>query len=183
MIQVIDQLRRDHRNMGVILDIVEEEMSVYSESRVPDFDVLRLIAEYALNYPDLVHHPKEDLIFERLVARDPDAHPIVGHLAEEHRRLADLTRRFASAIADAAQDAELPREWLDSLTREYLMANRFHMQVEEQHFLPRAMAILTDEDWAAINERARPADDPVFGEKVTDAYLRLHERIVRFHEE
>ena len=181
MVQVIDQLGRDHRNMRLLLDIVEEEMNSYREGRVPDFDLLRMIAEYTLHYPHLVHHPKEDLVFERLVMRDPGAEAVIGDLVEEHRRLSELTRRFAAAISNAARDVELPREWLDSLTREYLLANRMHMQTEEKHFLPRAMAMLTDEDWAAIDERVARTDDPVFGEKVADAYISLHERILKLH--
>jgi hemerythrin-like domain-containing protein len=181
MVQVIDQLGRDHRNLRLLLDIVEEEMNGYQAGRVPDFDLLRMIAEYTLHYPDLVHHPKENLVFERLVMRDPEAKAVIGDLVEEHRRLAELTRRFAAAINNAARDVELPREWLDSLAREYLLANRLHMQVEEEHFLLRAMAILTDEDCATIDERLAHADDPVFGEKVAEAYLFLHERILKLH--
>jgi hemerythrin-like domain-containing protein len=181
MVQVIEQIGRDHRNMRLLLDIVEEEMNGYWEGRVPDFDLLRMIAEYTLHYPDLVHHPREDLVFERLVMRDPGAKAVIGDLVEEHRRLAELTRRFAAAIGNAARDVELPREWLDSLAREYLLANRLHMQVEEEHFLPRALAMLTEEDWASVDERLAHADDPVFGEKVAEAYLFLHERILKIH--
>ncbi len=181
MVQVIDQLGRDHRNLSLLLDIVEEEMNAYQADRVPDFDLLRMIAEYTLHYPDLVHHPREDVVFERLVMRDPGSKPVIGDLVEEHRRLGELTRRFAAAINNVARDLALPRKWLDSLTREYLQANRLHMQAEEEHFLPRAMAVLTEEDWAAIDERLAHTDDPVFGEKVADAYLFLHERILRIH--
>jgi hemerythrin-like domain-containing protein len=181
MVQVIDQLGRDHRNLRLLLDIVEEETDAYREGGVPDFDLLRLIAEYTLHYPDLVHHPKEDLVFERLVMRNPAAGAVIGDLVEEHRRLGELSRRFAAAISNAARDVELPREWLDSLAREYLSVNRLHMQLEEEHFLPRAMAMLTEEDWAAIDERLSHANDPVFGEKVAQAYLYLHERILRLY--
>jgi hemerythrin-like domain-containing protein len=181
MVQAIDQLRRDHRNMRLLLDMVEEETNAWRESRVPDFDLLRMIAEYTLHYPELIHHPKEDLLFEWLVRRDPGAKPVIGDLVGEHRRLAELTRRFAAAMSNAAHDVELPREWLDSLTGEYLLANRLHMQTEEEHLLPRAMAMLKEEDWAAIDERLTHADDPVFGEKVAKAYLHLHERILKIH--
>ncbi|MGH6883159.1 MAG: hemerythrin domain-containing protein, partial [Hypericibacter sp.] len=104
MMQVLDQIGRDHRNMRLVLDIVEEEVSAYHEGRNPDFDLLRSIAEYTLHYPDLFHHPKEDLVFERLVMRDPSAKAVIGDLIREHERLGELTRRFAAAIANAARD-------------------------------------------------------------------------------
>jgi hemerythrin-like domain-containing protein len=176
--QIIDQLGRDHRNMRLLLDIIEEEMNAYGDGRVPDFDLLRMIAEYTLEYPDLVHHPKEDLVFERVVMRDPGANTVIGHLVREHKELGGLTRRFAGALSDAARDVELPREWLDSLTREYLLANRMHMQTEETHFFPRALAILTDEDWAEIERSAANTEDRVFGNEVAESYLYLYERIL-----
>src|SRR5215470_4965043 len=181
MVPVIDQLGRDHRNLHFLLDIVEEEMDAYRNGRVPDFDLLRMIAEYTLHYPDLVHHPRENIIFERLLMRDPGARTVIGDLVEDHRRLGELTRRFTAAISNAARDVQLPRGWLDSLAKEYLLANRLHMQGEEERFLPRAMEILTDDDWAAIDERIEHADDPVFGEKVAKPYQSLHERILKLH--
>jgi hemerythrin-like domain-containing protein len=56
------------------------------------------------------------------------------------------------------------------------------MQVEEEHFLPRAKTRLTADDWAEIDQRLTHADDPVFGEKVEEAYLYLHERVLKIHE-
>ncbi len=181
MVQMIDQLTRDHRNMRVLLDIIEEEMNAYRDGRVPDFDVLRMIAEYILDYPDIVHHPREDLVFERLVMRDPGAEAVIGHLAREHRELGELTYRFAAAMNNASLDVELPRAWLDLLAKQYLLANRMHMETEEKHFLPRALAVLTDQDWAEIEETAAHVEDPVFGKQVADANLYLYERIVKLH--
>ncbi len=179
MVQIIiEQLSRDHRNMRVLLDIIEEEMKAYRNGRVPDFDLLRMIAEYTLDYPDLVHHPKEDLVFERLVMRDPEAKAIIGHLVQEHKELSELTRRFAVAISNVARDMELSREGLDSLARQYLLANHTHMQIEETHFLPRAAAMLTDQDWIEIEQNVGHTEDPMFGKKVAEAYLFLYERIV-----
>jgi hemerythrin-like domain-containing protein len=177
MMQVLEQIQRDHRNMRLLLDIVEEEMDAYHDDRVPDFELLRSIAEYTLHYPDLVHHPKENLVFQRLVARDPAAKAVIGDLIEEHKRLGELTRRFSAAVASAARDVEMPRAWLESLAQEYLSANLAHMHLEETQFLPRAMAALTEQDWAEIDEKASRADDPVFGAKVEKAYLAIYERI------
>jgi hemerythrin-like domain-containing protein len=178
MVQIIDQLSRDHRNMRLLLDIIEEEMNAYRDGRVPDFDLLRMIAEYTLDYPTLVHHPKEDLVFDRLVMRDPEAKAIIDHLVQEHKELSELTRTFAAAISNVARDIELSREWLDSLASKYLLASRTHMQTEETHFLPRAAVTLTNEDWLEIEQNVIHTEDPMFGKKVAEAYLFLYERIV-----
>src|SRR5690242_12203448 len=98
MVRTIDELTRDHRNMRLLLDIIEKEMDRYGDGRVPDFDLLRMIGNYILEYPDVVHHPRENLVFDRLMLREPEAGAIIGHLLEEHKRLGELTRRFASAM-------------------------------------------------------------------------------------
>lgn len=179
MAQIIDQLQRDHRNMGLVLDIIEEELRAYRQDQVPDFDLLRVIAEYVLNYPDRVHHPRENLVLERLAERDPAASEAVGNLVGEHARLAQLTLEFAKAVNAAANDVELSREWFDSLAAEYLSANRRHMEAEERHFFPRAISVLTREDWADLDQQIAEPNDPLFGERVTETYLFLHERILK----
>jgi len=182
MVQVIDQLRLDHRNMRLLLAIVEDEMRVWREGGVPDIDLLRTIAEYILHYPELVHHPKEDLVFERLLRRDPEAKEVIRDLFEDHRQLAKLSSRFAAAIGNATHDIQTRREKLAPLAREYLLTYRLHMQVEEEQFLPRAMAVLTDEDWAEIDKKVAHVNDPLFGMKVAEAFLSLHKRILKTRE-
>lgn len=167
--------------MRLLLGIIEDEMDDYREGRTPDFDVMRMIAEYTLHYPDLVHHPKEDLVFARLIMRDPEAQAMIGDLVEEHKQLATLSRQLAAAVGNAARDVELPREWLHSLATKYISANRQHIEAEEKHFFPRVLAVLTDEDWAEIDKWLADRDDPVFGARVEDAYLFLHEQILRLH--
>ena len=179
MAHIIEQLRRDHRNMQQLLDIIEREMKAYRDDEFPDFDLLRMIAEYTVNYPELVHHPKENLIYGRIASRDPTLRSAVGDLTKEHQRLAEMTRRLTAAIARVSSDETLPREWLDSLVQTYLSANRHHIMIEEQKLYPRALALLTRQDWAEIDDQAASLEDPVFGSKVTAAYLYLHQRITQ----
>lgn len=181
MPRAIDQLARDHRNMRQILDIVDQEMQVYREGGTPDFDLLQLIMDYSLNYPELVHHPREDAVLRCLAQQDPDGGAAVGDLPGEHRKLSELTHRLAAAIGNAARDTVMPRDWLDAIATEYLSRLRTHMADEERILFCRALAALTDEDWAAVEAHTRNLDDPLFGGKVADDYLRLHQRIMRLH--
>ena len=89
-----------------------------------------------------------------------------------------MTQRLAAAVANVERDVETPKEWLDALVREYLARNRAHMQAEEHHFFPRAIAALNDADWAEIDGKLHRLVDPLFGGKVKQDYLRLHQRIM-----
>ena len=179
MAHIIEQLRRDHRNMRQLLDIIEREMKSYHDDEFPDFDLLRMIAEYTVNYPELVHHPKENLIYQRLVSRDRTLQTTVGDLIDEHKRLAEMTQRLAATIARVASDEQLPRDWLDSLVETYLSVIRHHIIMEEEKLYPRALALLTQQEWAEIDAQAANIEDPVFGSKVAAAYLYLHKRITQ----
>jgi hemerythrin-like domain-containing protein len=39
---------------------------------------------YMTHYPDVLHHPKEDLAFERIKQRAADSGRIVDELTEQH---------------------------------------------------------------------------------------------------
>jgi hemerythrin-like domain-containing protein len=178
-VKIIDELVRDHRNMRILFDIIDEEMTAYRKGRTPDYAVLGMIAEYILDYPNVIHHPKEDLVFKHLAIRDPGAMASLGNLINEHKRLAELTRRFAVAMANTERHSESPRKWLSGLADDYLVANRAHMRLEEAYFFPRAMARLTQADWLEIAQSRNRDDDPVFGNNAAGAYHRLYERIVK----
>jgi len=175
--RIIDQLQIDHRNMRQLLRILEKEMTVYSDGGIPDFDLMQEILDYTLHYPDMIHHPREDLLFRRLLIRDPASKAAVGDLIEEHGKLAELTRRFAAALHNAAHDAELPREWFERLAGNYIAATRQHMATEETTFFPRALAALQDSDMAELDVLTSPVDDPLFGGSIEKRYLDLHRRI------
>jgi hemerythrin-like domain-containing protein len=179
--KIFDDLQRDHRNMRALLDIVEGELEVFRSSRALDLDLLGMIMEYTLNYPQMVHHRREDAVYRRLLLRDSHAAAAVGDLIQEHTKLADLAQRFAAAIANVARGVRLQQERFDVLACEYLARNRAHMRGEEHDFFPRALARLTDEDWAELDENRMSGGDAMFGEKVATAYERLHERILLLH--
>ena len=181
MARALEELEIDHRNMRQLLDIVEEEMEGYQQDHVPDFEILHLIIDYTLNYPEISHHPREDAIYESLRRRDPAGAAAIGNLIEEHRKLSTLTHRLAAALGNVERDVEMPKEWLNSLVREYLARNRAHMHAEEQHFFPRALASLSDQDWREIDAKLHRLVDPLFGGKVAQDYLRLHQRIMALH--
>ncbi|MFQ5776029.1 MAG: hemerythrin domain-containing protein [Kiloniellaceae bacterium] len=163
MADVVGLLLQEHANLAKLLDAVERQLAVFEEGESPDYDIVQGVLDYCLNYPDLYHHPKEDLVFERLRVRDPAAAEALGDLQAEHRRLGALTRRFAAAVRNLLQDLEIPREAFDQVAREFLDHYRRHMDMEERVFLPAAVRSLTAEDWAEIDAQVTAREDPVFG--------------------
>ena len=58
-------------------------------------------------------------------------------------------------------------------------AERAHMRREETEVLPRAQALLTPEDWRAVDEAFARNSDPAFGENIRAGFEALAARITR----
>lgn len=178
MARAVESLFQDHANMAKLLDALERQVALFERGEAPDYDVVQGILDYCLNYPDLYHHPKEDLILQRLRLRDPAAAEAIGDLHGEHRRLGALTRRFAAAVRGVLQDLEIPREAFGHIAREFLTLYREHMSLEERVFLPAAVRSLSAEDWDEIDARAGERRDPVFGPEGEARFAALRAKVL-----
>lgn len=154
MAALMQALRKEHEDMAVLLDLMDRQIAQFQEGAPPDFNLVRGIIGYFLTYPDLYHHPKEDLIAERLRTRAPDQAAGLERLLNGHLDLAYLTRRLATATVDQmVRPGDEPREWFSSLGRDFIDSNRRHMAMEEAHFFPLALQVLSDGDWAELDGR------------------------------
>jgi hemerythrin-like domain-containing protein len=169
--------------MGLLLDAVERQLARFDRGETPDYDILLGVLDYSLTYPDLYHHPKEDLVYARLRRLDPAATESLDDLQAEHRTLAAVTRRFAKALRCVLQDLEVPRETFGQATREFLDTYRQHIGLEESVFFPAAEARLTAADWTAIEAEAKAQRDPLFDDKGEARYATLRAEILAWASE
>ena len=70
---IIELLSREHRNLERLLDVLEHELEIFDRGDRPDYEVIRAIVSYFEVYPELYHHPQEDLVLAKLEIRDPAA--------------------------------------------------------------------------------------------------------------
>jgi hemerythrin-like domain-containing protein len=174
------QLVTDHRNMAQLLDVLQSEMEDYRQSRHVDFAILSMLLDYILNFPELRHHPRENVIFERVKRRDVDASKTIEDILLEHKDLAALARKLSAAIHNLRLEVEMPRTWFEDLVKTYIRRNREHMVKEEEKFFPLALKILSASDWQEFDTQgAAERPDPLFGGKVDAEYQMLHDRILR----
>ncbi len=183
MRKLLKDLKEEHRNIERLLTVLERELALFDRGGHPDYDVIQGITEYFSGFPDRCHHPKEDLIFEMLRARDPAAAVEVGDLPAEHAEIAARVRRFREAVANVLAEAEVPRRNIDQVIRGFIENERRHMAMENERFFPLAARILTEADWADIEARASDATDPLFGPRVADGFETLREDILRWERE
>ena len=61
---IIERLCQEHRNIETLLAVLERELEIiFDRGDRPDYHVIRTIISYFEVYPDLYHHPLEDLVF------------------------------------------------------------------------------------------------------------------------
>jgi len=179
MTNPIDQIHQDHVNIAKILDLIEQELGRARDEQMPDLELLEDTMRYMVNYPDLVHHPKEDAMFARLLNQEPGAADRVEALRREHRTLASLSDAFLD-IVKAAESGELVQR--DELIRrgtEYVETLRAHMDTEESDLLRRARAALSDADLEVVNRDYASMRDPLMEESLQQQYAALYRAL--FH--
>lgn len=173
-------LRQEHANMTLLLDLMERQVDAVRQEAAADFALLGAILDYFLTYPDLVHHPKEDVVFYRLREIDPAAAAKAEALLSGHEALGLLARRVARSMVDhILQDTAETRLWLGSLGQDFVDINRRHMAEEEQHFFPLALDTLSEADWAAVDRKFGEAGDPLFGDMVETRFQLLRQLLSR----
>ncbi|MDX1402436.1 MAG: hemerythrin domain-containing protein [Kiloniellales bacterium] len=177
MSEATKAIRQDHRNMWALLDAVEEEFSQFKQGHSPDYELLASALRYCMHYPELYHHPKEDVIFSKLCSRDPELARIVGDLDAEHEALREITRRMAVTISRISHEAEVPRPAVAELMDSFIESYREHMRMEEDRFLPAAESRLTPGDWVEVEAEIEDLYDPLKDARIT-GYKDLRSMVV-----
>ena len=183
MSEVIRVLRREHANMASLVKALEWQINEFEQGARPDYEVIRTAIDYFLSFPDLYHHPKEDLVYARLLARDPAAAAPIGDLRHEHEMVAVRTREFSSGLNAILDEAQVPRESFVRWARDFIDLQMKHMRMEEEVFFPTALRVLSAEDWQALTAEMTSEQDPLFGESVGQRFETLREAVLRWQKE
>jgi len=180
---IIERLSQEHRNIEKLLAVLERELEVFDRGDRPDYEVIRAVISYFEVYPEVYHHPQEDLVFAKLKARDPVAAAKVGDLAREHQKGAERLRRVAHAVENVLADRELLRQDVDAIVREFIAHERRHMMMEDRDFFPAARAALKPQDWTEIASAVTAHKDPLFSDAAEGRFDALRAHILRLEQE
>lgn len=173
------QLVQDHFSIQRALDNFErllEEM--HSAGR--DAATLEMILdtlEYIAVYPEQWHHPIEDLIFAQLLEKsDATAEPVNRALGD-HRQLLTDTRRITELFYAIANDCAVERDQLYAAAKEYIDAQRQHIERENTEVFPLLERHLAPADWAHIRSQLHQRPAPAIAPELRDHYDALQKRV------
>ncbi len=179
MSKVVGDLHEDHGNIRMLLDLLAREIDAVAEANGGDFELMRDIMIYMVRYPDHTHHPKEDLMFERMRGRGvaPDTEAIIEKLLREHVALAEKGAAFRDMLAGVVDGAMVERDVLVATGRDYADFLEYHARLEDGTVFIEASKLLDEVDWAAIEGAFEARVDPIFGPVVQKEFQLLYEHI------
>lgn len=170
-------LQLEHRTLGRLLALVQEQAQRLREGEAQDLELLSLVFEYFVDYPELCHHPKEDLVFRRLQMKDSEMADAVGDLLLDHEALGELTAETAARVADAAANGGFDALDLSLRLQTFVHEYRRHLNVEDDHFFPTVSRVLNTEDWDLIDFTMFDHQDPLYDTNTEQRFQSLRKRI------
>lgn len=175
----IDALCREHANMRSVLTLVAHQLDLLESTGTADYVLLANALYYMRKFPGHVHHPKEDLIFEKLAAADPAWKSEVGKLRLQHLEIYAMEDELIEAALDSPRSlTEEARLFLEK-GRRYLRLQREHSEAEERLLFPQALATLKAKDWNEVSKAVKQVTDPLFGAHSGERYRLLFEHLMR----
>ena len=177
MSDVIDKLQSDHAHIGRLIGMLEEQVRLIHAEKSPDAALMQDIMAYMTHYPDLIHHPLEDLIFEHIIRLDPSAQEILKSLSSEHDAMARAGHALKASVDCLESEALVRRDVLDQQASDYVILVRKHMQTEEKHAFPLARKLLNEDEWDNIRSEFRIKDHEIFGQALDGHYETLYQAI------
>jgi len=182
MVEIIEILRQEHRNIEKLLRVMEQELSVFDRGERPDYEVFGAVIDFFKKYPDSCHHPKEDIIYQKFKARAPDRAASIADLEVEHREGAVRLRRIAQVIDSVLNDQELLRENVDRIVRDFIDNERKHIALEDEVIFPAIVDTLQPGDWADIALIMADRYGPPSGADFEEQFSTLRRNILELEE-
>jgi hemerythrin-like domain-containing protein len=177
--KAIQKIHDEHRSISAVLHALKHLAREAQDARLkPDFAVFRAILHYIDQFPEQLHHPKEDqYLFPPIVARVPEAKKLVDALHAEHQEGAKLVRELERALV--LFEDSWPAGGGEFLERVNAYADFHwkHMRKEEKEILPLAERSLSAKEWEAIDDAFDVNQDPIAGVMERD-FNALFSRIV-----
>lgn len=166
-------LRDEHRYFQSLIDIGREQLELLEKDGKPDLDILQDVLRYLAEYPEDSHHPREDLMFERVLKLHSPSSSQIDKLVEGHVYIHDMSNKLYVMAMRANNGENIRRKVFARDLRCFFDGYEKHMHEEDEIVFVRALAVLDDADWADLDARLEDIDDPLFGTRVRRRYRRL----------
>jgi hemerythrin-like domain-containing protein len=156
-------IESEHRSISAVLagllHFVDQGLA---GQPMPEARVFRAMLQYLDLFAERMHHPKEDReLFRRLRSRAPDADAILDRLQGDHFEGAEAIRALEQSFLRFEEGGAPFFDGFARQVQDYVTFYRDHMRTEEVVLFPLAEAVLTEDDWRAIDAAFAAHRDPL----------------------
>lgn len=172
-------IQDEHRSLAVVIRGLQFLVNKAREQGArPNFELLSGMLRYIVEFPEALHHPKEELyLFRRLNERTEEMSEVITELQRQHVEGKQLVKNMEQGLADYMKDVpDAPAVFSQAVDR-FAKAEWHHMSMEEKVILPAARKYLTDQDWMEIAEAFGTNGDPHFTAESNEEFRTLFSKI------
>ncbi|SCA56022.1 conserved hypothetical protein [Candidatus Terasakiella magnetica] len=175
----IKVLAREHLALNGIARILKIDANLIRDGKVVSHELLDDIVTYIREFPNKIHHPKEEnFLFKAMRERSEETHEVLDHLYEEHEREYEMIEYFSKALADYKVNPRKEAKVFAQIAIEYAEFLEGHIRYENSNAFPLANAVLTEEDWEKIDVAFADNKDPISNPDEMKKFADLHHRIM-----
>ena len=167
----------EHEHIGQVLDVLDRQLDLITTGEQTDYKLIELAIDYFLTFPDTCHHPKEDLIFMRVMAHNPDELGISGNLVLEHKELSKLTHCVKRELNSKSASSAVANN-IETSLRAFINKYRHHIETENKIFFPYVLENLSQEEFDVIDFDLFDQEDPLYDSETEGLFARLRDEII-----
>jgi len=172
-------IRDEHRSLAAVIHGLEYLVREARAGTAPQFPLLRAMLHYITEFPEKLHHPKEDAyLFRKLRERTPEFNDTLDELARQHADGHVLVSDVEASLAGYEVDPANGLPAFAAAVERFARAQWQHMSLETKVVMPAAQKFLTGDDWAEIAEAFAQNGDPRFSADNDEEFHQLFVRIL-----
>ncbi|MDP2824074.1 MAG: hemerythrin domain-containing protein [Sulfuritalea sp.] len=170
----------EHRSLAAVVHGLQYLVREMRERQAkPDFRLLWAMIFYLDEFPEKLHHPKENAyLFARLRERTHEADTAIAQLEQQHIVGGGHVRDLELALGHFEAGSPDGLEKFSAAVGKFADEIIEHMAFEESTLIPLARKHLTAEDWVEIGAAFSENGDPRFDAEADHECRDLFTRIV-----
>ena len=171
----LTMIRGEHRSLALVIHGLEHLVRQRVKRHAPaEFSLLRAMLHYISEFPEKLHHPKEDrYLFRKLRDRTPEFNETLDELERQHVEGRGLVTDLEQTLARYESDPSGEFPAFATAVQRFAAMQWQHMKLEEKVVIPAAQRYLTQDDLNEIASAFAENGDPHFSRDVDDEFRQL----------
>jgi hemerythrin-like domain-containing protein len=168
-------IQEEHDQLAAVIKGMQHFLRAIDKGgKAPEPKVFRAMLLYIIDYPEKVHHPKEDqYLFARVRQRTDQVNQELDALEAEHAQGEAQVKALEHALTRYEFEGKPAFPAFFALVENYAGFYFNHMRIEEGVILPAACQYLTADDWAMIDAQFAANQDVQAGRDAKENFDKL----------